>query len=121
MTAEFDLPAIAKPVSQEPAHLMVSPPLVEALARGLVVIQYRANNLRIIPVYGAGALNVVPRVGHVHVTLDDAHWHWVDADGELIIQGLAAGPHNVLIELADPSHRVIDSKTISFEISPVAG
>jgi hypothetical protein len=120
MTGGFDLPAIAAPASQEPARLVVGPPLAEALSRGLVVIQYRADNLRIIPVFGGAALGVTPRIGHVHVTLDDARWHWVDASGELIIQGLAPGPHSVLIELADPTHRVIDSKTVSFEI-PIQG
>ena len=64
----------------------------------------------------------MPRIGHVHVTLDDARWHWVDASGELIIQGLEPGSHRVLIELADPPHWVIDSKTVGFEIPqrPVA-
>jgi len=116
MTGGFDLPAIAAPASQEPARLVVGAPLAEALAPGLVVIQYRADNLRIISVFGSGALDVKPRIGHVHVTLDDARWHWVDASGELIIQGLTSGPHRVLIELADPTHRVIDSKIVRFEI-----
>jgi hypothetical protein len=115
--AEFDLPAITAPAKQGPALLIVAPPLPDALARGLVVIQYRADNLRIIPVYGQAALSVTPRIGHIHVTLDNATWHWVDASGEpLIIQGLTPGPHRVLIDLADPTHLVIDSKTVSFEI-----
>jgi Family of unknown function (DUF6130) len=118
MTDAFDLPAIAAPASQEPARLVVGSPLAEALERGLVVIQYRAVNLRIISVFGTAALGVAPRVGHVHVTLDDARWHWVDASGELIIQGLTPGPHRVLIELADPTHRVIDSENVDFEIPP---
>jgi hypothetical protein len=116
MMGAFDLPAIAAPASQEPARLVVGLPLAEALSRGLVVIQYRADNLRIISVFGHAALNVTPRIGHVHVTLDDARWHWVDASGELIIQGLAPGPHRLLIELADPTHRVIDSKDLTFEV-----
>lgn len=114
---DFDLPSIAAPATQDPARLIVAPPLPDALTRGLAVIQYRAENLRIVPVFGPAALSVTPRIGHIHVTLDDAGWHWVDASGEpLIIQGLAPGPHRVLIELADPAHRVIDSKTVSFEI-----
>jgi hypothetical protein len=124
MMGAFDLPAIAAPASQEPARLVVGSPLTDALSRGLVVIQYRADNLRIISVFGPAALNVSPRIGHVHVTLDDAGWHWVDASGELIIQGLTPGPHRVQIELADPTHRVIDSQTVSFEIParpPVRG
>jgi hypothetical protein len=120
--APFDLPAIAAPASQEPARLVVSPPLAEALVRGLVVIQFRADNLRIVPVFGPAGLSVAPRIGHVHVTIDDARWHWVNASGEpLIIQGLMPGPHRVLIELADPTHRVIDAKAVNFEIPLQAG
>jgi hypothetical protein len=112
-----DLPAIAKPASQPPARLIVAPPLADALARGLVVIQYRAENLRFVEVYGPAALGVQPRIGHVHVTVDDAAWHWVDASGEpLIIQGLAPGTHRVRIDLADPTHHVIDSATVELEI-----
>lgn len=114
--ADFDLPSISAPEMQDPARLIVAPPLPEALEHGLAVIQYRADNLRIVPVFGPAALSVTPRIGHIHVTLDDAGWHWVDASGEpLIIQGLTPGPHRVLIDLADPAHRVIDSKTVSFE------
>jgi hypothetical protein len=113
--AEFDLPGIAAPASEEPARLVVAPPLPDALARGLAIIQYRADNLRIVPVFGPAALSVTPRVGHVHVTVDDAPWHWADASGEpLIIQGLKPGPHQVLIELADPTHKIITSQTIRF-------
>ena len=103
--------------SQAPARLIADAPLPEQLARGLVVIQYRSENLRIVPVYGAAALDVSPRIGHLHVTVDDAPWHWADASGEpLIIQGLAPGRHRVLIELADPAHKVIESQTVEFEI-----
>ena len=115
--ADFDLPSISAPTVQDSARLVVAPPLPDALARGLAVIQYRADNLRIVPVFGPAALGVKPRIGHIHVTLDDATWHWVDASGQpLIIQGLTPGPHRVLIDLADPTHHVIDSKTVSFEI-----
>jgi hypothetical protein len=73
--------------------------------------------MRILPIFGAGALNVSPRIGHLHVTVDDAAWHWVDASGEpLIVQWLPPGPHKILIELADPAHKVIDGTTINFEI-----
>ncbi len=113
----FDLPAIAAPASQEAPRLIVAPPLPEALARGLVVIQYRATNLRIVPVYGAAAREIVPRIGHLHITVDDARWHWVDASGEpLIVAGLAPGPHRVLLELADPTHRVLDAAAVDLEI-----
>ena len=105
--------------NQPPAKLIVDPPLAEQLAKGLVFIQYRAENLRVVPVFGKGALDVSPRIGHVHVTVDDAPWHFVDASGEtLIVVGLKPGPHKVLVELADPTHRVIDRQMVNFEVPP---
>jgi hypothetical protein len=116
--AESYAPAPVVPLTSQPApRLLVDAALAEQLAKGLVVIRYRAENLRIAPVFGPAALDVSPRIGHVHVTVDYAPWHWADASGEpLIIQGLPAGPHKVLIELADPTHKVIDSKTINLVI-----
>src|SRR5476649_338497 len=103
--------------NEPPPKLIVDPPLPEQLARGLVFIQYRTENLRVVPVFGKGALDVSPRIGHVHITVDDAPWHFVDASGEtIIVVGLEPGPHKVLIELADPTHHVIDSKAVSFDI-----
>jgi hypothetical protein len=103
--------------NEPPAKLIVDPPLPEQLTQGLVFIQYRTENLRVVPVFGKGALDVSPRIGHLHITVDDAPWHFVDASGEtVIVVGLPPGPHRVLFEMADPTHRVIDSKTVSFEI-----
>jgi hypothetical protein len=96
-------------------RLIVDPPLPEQLAQGQVFIQYRTENLRIVPVFGSGALDVSPRIGHIHVTVDDAPWHWADASGEtVVVVGLPPGPHKVLIELADPTHKVITSQEVSF-------
>ena len=105
-------------VENEPApKLIVDQPLAEPLSRGLVFIQYRAENLRVVPVFGKGALNVSPRIGHIHITVDDSPWHFVDASGQtIIVVGLESGPHKVLVELADPTHRVIDRTTVSFEV-----
>jgi Family of unknown function (DUF6130) len=103
--------------NEAPPKLIVDPPLPEPLSRGLVFIQYRTENLRVVPVFGKGALEVSPRIGHVHVTVDDVGWHFVDASGEtLIVVGLKPGPHKVLIELADPTHRVITSETVKFTL-----
>jgi hypothetical protein len=109
--------------NEAPAKLIVDPPLADQLARGAVFIQYRTENLRVAPVFGHGALEVSPRVGHIHVTVDDARWHFIDASGEtVVVVGLPAGEHMVLIELADPIHRVIASETVRFSIpkQPVA-
>ena len=103
--------------NEPPARLIVDPPLPGPLAAGRVFIQYRTENLRVVPVFGAGALDVSPRIGHVHITVDDAPWHFVDASGEtVILVGLPAGSHRVLFELADPTHRVITSRTVQFTV-----
>ncbi len=108
--------------NEPPPRLIVGPPLPEQLAEGRVYIQYWTENLRIVPVFGKGALDVSPRVGHIHVTVDDAPWHFVDAGGEtLIVVGLEPGPHKILIELADPTHRVIMSETVSFTLAKRRG
>jgi len=57
--------------NEPPAKIIVDPPLAEQLAKGLVFIQYRSENLRVVPVFGKGALTVSPRIGHVHITVDD--------------------------------------------------
>ncbi len=106
--------------NEPPARLIVDPPLPEPLAQGRVFIQYRTENLRVVPVFGKGALTVSPRIGHIHITVDDAPWHFVDASGEtIILVGLVPGPHSVLIELADPTHKVITSQTVKFIVPDV--
>jgi hypothetical protein len=103
--------------NEPPPLLIVDPPLPEPLAQGRVFIQYRTDNLRVLPVFGKGALEVSPRLGHIHVTVDDSGWHFVDASGEtVILVGLAPGPHKVLFELADPTHRVITSQMVTFTV-----
>jgi hypothetical protein len=119
-TAQTCRPAQVIPVTgTEPAaKLIVDAPLSEPLAsRGVVVIAYCAENMRIAPVFGQGALAVSPRVGHIHVTVDGAPWHWADASGTpLILRGLPPGPHKVLIELVDANHQPVDKGTITFEV-----
>ena len=106
--------------NEPPPKLIVDPPLPGPLALGRVFIQYRTENLRVVPVFGKGALEVSPRIGHIHITVDDAKWHFVDASGEtIILVGLAPGPHKVTIELADPTHKVITSETVSFIVPEI--
>jgi hypothetical protein len=108
--------------NEPPARLIVDPPLPEQLSRGLVFIQYRTENVRVVPIFGKGALDVSPRIGHLHITVDDAPWHFVDASGEtVIVVGLRPGSHKVLFELADPTHRVMTSQTVAFTVPDPAG
>ena len=100
------------------AKIVIDPPVPGPLAsRGVVVIAYCAENMRFAPVFGPGALAVSPRVGHIHVTVDGAPWHWADASGTpLILRGLPPGPHKVLIELVDANHQPVDKGTVTFDV-----
>lgn len=114
-------PAAVAPLEnpQPPAKLIVDAPLAGPLRKGAVFIQYRAENLRIEPVFGPDALKITPRVGHIHVIVDDNPWHWADTSGEpVILVGLPAGKHKVTLILADPTHKPLVSKTLTF-IVPV--
>jgi Family of unknown function (DUF6130) len=108
-------------IENEPApKLIVDPSLSDQLARGIVQIQYRVENVRIVPVFGAGALKVSPRVGHLHITVDDLPWHWADTNDNNTIDvvGLPPGQHKVLIELVNPEHHVFtrQGQTVTFAV-----
>ena len=106
-------PAAVIPLASEaPAKLVVYPPLAEPLARGVVIVQYRTENLRIMPVYGNAALAVSPRLGHLHYYVDGQSWPTVDSSGEtVVLVGLQPGPHKVRLELADATHKPIPGAT----------
>jgi Family of unknown function (DUF6130) len=106
-------------IENEPApRLIVDPPLSDQLARGVVQIQYRVENVHIVPVFGAGALNASPRLGHLHITVDDLPWHWADTSDNNTIDlvGLPPGPHKVLIELVNPEHHAFTGQTVAFVV-----
>jgi hypothetical protein len=112
--------AAVQPLGNEPpAKIVIDSPHPEPLSRGVVFAQYRAENLQIVPVFGPAALAVSPRVGHIHVTVDDAPWHWADASGEpVIIMGLPPGRHKILIQLVNANHKPIDQGTIEVTLPP---
>jgi hypothetical protein len=97
-------------------RLIVEQPLPGPLARGVVYIPYRLENLRIAPLGGAAARNVSPRVGHLHVTVDDLPWHWADygQSNTIILVGMPRGDHKVLIEAVDPEGKVYTAQTVTF-------
>ena len=103
---------------QPPPKIVIDPPLAEPLAsRGVVIISYCAENLHIVPVFGPNALAVSPRLGHIHVALDDASWVWADASGNpIILQGLSPGSHKVRLDLVDANHHKVDESTITFVV-----
>jgi hypothetical protein len=103
-------------IEKEPApKLIVDPPLPEGLALGVFWAQYRVENLRIAPVFGAGALQVSPRVGHLHITVDDLPWWWADAsdNNTVDIANLPPGEHKVRIQLVDSNHNVFPGQEVT--------
>jgi Family of unknown function (DUF6130) len=113
-------------IEKEPApKLVVDPPLAEGLAQGIVWIQYRVENVRILPVFGEAALDVSPRIGHLHISVDDLPWLWADASdlNTVDIAGLPPGEHKVKIELVDANHMVFpgQSMTVRFTVPEYRG
>ena len=105
------------PIDDEPApRLIVQPPLPGPLARGVVYIPYQVENLRILPLGGAAAGKVSPRVGHLHVTIDDLPWFLADygQSNTIILGGMPRGQHKVLIEVVDPEGKVFTGQTVTF-------
>jgi hypothetical protein len=107
------------PIENEPTpELSVDQPLAGPLARGAAIIPYRTKHFRILPIFGAGAADVSPRAGHLHVSVDDLPWRWADTgdNATVVVVGLAPGPHKILIELATPEHRVLAGQAVNFTI-----
>src|SRR3954468_1615757 len=114
MTVLWVSNAIAQTAEQQPAaKIVVDAPLAEPLSRGVVFIQYRTENLQIVPVFGPNALDVSPRIGHLHVAVDGAPWVWAETGGgPLIVAGLPAGPHKIEITLVNANHQPLDRTVV---------
>ena len=109
--------ANAPTAEQPPAKLIVDPPKPELLAEGVAIVQFRTENAQIVPVFGPDAAKVSPRLGHLHVTLDDAPWHWAHTSNDpVILAPLPPGPHTILLELADANHNVLAKEVVKFEV-----
>ncbi|HEV8199636.1 MAG TPA: DUF6130 family protein [Candidatus Polarisedimenticolia bacterium] len=103
-------------IKNEPApKLIVDPPLPEGLAVGLYWAQYRVENVHIQQVFGEGALKVSPRVGHLHIQVDDAPFLWADAsdNNTVDVAFFTAGKHKVKIDLVDPNHQVFPGQSVT--------
>jgi len=109
------------PEKNEPApKLTLEQPIAEALARGALVVPYKVENIRILPILGPGAGDVSPRVGHLHVSIDDLPWHWADFSENaqtIVVVGLPPGQHKLTVGLAAASnHHVFTEQTVTFTI-----
>ena len=100
--------------NEAPAKLIVDPPLPGALAQGLFLVQYRVENVRILQAFGPGALSVSPRIGHLHINVNDLPWTWADAsdNNTVDIAGFPPGEHKVKIDLVDSNHEVLNGQSV---------
>jgi hypothetical protein len=103
-------------VKNEPApKLIVDPPLPEGLLIGVYWAQYRVENLRIVQVFGPEARQISPRVGHLHVTVDDLPWWWADAsdNNTIDIANFPPGKYKVRIQLVNSNHEVFPGQEVT--------
>ena len=108
----------------EPApKLVVDPPLPGPLTAGVFQAQYRVENLHIVPVFGAGALHASPRIGHLHVIVDDLPWWWADAsdNNTVDIAGLPPGKHKVKIRLVNADHQPFAGQEVTLAFTVPGG
>lgn len=104
--------------NEPPPALTLLPPLPGPLAQGVVFIPYKLDNLRIVPIGGEAARTVSPRVGHLHMTLDDLPWQWADYGNSntVILVNLTRGEHKLKVEVEDPQGHPYIAKTVSFTV-----
>lgn len=100
-------------------RLVVDPPLAEPLKIGVFQAQYRVENMRILSVFGPGAVQASPRIGHLHVIVDDLPWWWADAsdNNTVDVAGLPPGRHKVTIQLVDANHEIVPGQTKVLEFT----
>ena len=107
------------PTNEPPAKLIVDSPLPDLLAKGVVLIPWRVEHVQMGPMVGQDALNASPRVGHLHIHVDDLPWLWADMSTNPIdVALLPPGPHKIRIELVNAIHQGVpgQSKTVTFTI-----
>lgn len=109
------------PTNEPPAKLIVDPPVPDLLAKGVVWITWRAENVKIGPESGKDHLNASPRVGHLHIQVDDLPWLWAHmSTAPIDVALLPPGPHKIRIELVSAIHQGVpeqQSKTVTFTIA----
>jgi len=113
--------------NEPPPKLIVDAPLAAARTQGIVWIQYRVENVHIAPVFGTGALNVSPWVGHLHIHFGDLPWLWADPSGinTIDLAGVPPGQHKVRVDLVNANHQVFPgcamcSQTVMFTVPETA-
>jgi hypothetical protein len=78
-----------------------------------VIQAFSADRTDETPVFGPKALDVSPRIGHLHAAVDGASLVWAETSGgPIIIAGLPEGPHKVEITPVNANHQPIDRSVV---------
>lgn len=102
-------------------RLILAAPLPDFLKKGYVYLPFRVENMTILPLYaeihGAEAVKLTPKIGHLHVMVDDNAWSWIHASTDPIyFSSLPPGTHQVKVELADAAHNVLEVQTVKLVV-----
>jgi hypothetical protein len=101
--------------------LTLAIPDPDILKGGFVYLPFRVDNMTLLPMYveinGEDVLKLKPKIGHLHVGVDDTAWQWIHALNDPIYFGpLLPGAHKVRVEIVDAAHGVIDVQTVHFVV-----
>ncbi len=107
------------PRSVLPPQLSIQSPAQGAIVTGVAIIRFQAENVRItslfVPV--AQGRHSLP-AAHLHVTVDDASWHWVHSTSDpVVVTPLTPGEHTITLELAGADHRPLDTRSVRFTVA----
>lgn len=99
--------------------LTLAAPDPDILKGGFVYLPFRVENMTLLPMYaeinGEEVLKLKPKIGHLHIGVDDTAWQWIHALNDPVYFGpLLPGPHKVRVEIVDAAHGVIDVQTVHF-------
>ena len=107
----------SSPTNEPPPKLIVDPPVPDLLAQGVVWITWRVENVNIGPMSGKEHLHASPRVGHLHIHVDDLPWLWAHmSTAPIDVALLPPGSHKIRIDLVNAVHQAVESKTVTFDI-----
>lgn len=109
--------SVASMRDEPPARIAVDQPLADSLSLGSAVVHFRTENLRVKPMFGPAAASLSPRVGHLHVRVDDAAWVWAHASEDAVnVTGLAPGAHKIRLQLMNANHQPLDEAAVEFTV-----
>lgn len=87
----------------------------------VAIIKFKTDNFKIesLGKHSDMAMNdmdKMAKMGHVHVTLDNADWYWVHSSMDpIVLVGLKPGQHSVKLELVGADHKPAGaSQTVTF-------